>query len=108
MYASSIARSLPVVPGALPSLPLATGRRPSLRRGALGGFVHFGPAQGEDQLGHDGDGDLLRALCTGVDADGRANARDFLAAEPGLREALLALGVIALRAEGSDVEGRRA
>ena len=35
-------------------------------------FVHLGTAQGEHQLGHDGDGDLLRALGADVDAD-RAN-----------------------------------
>ena len=71
-------------------------------------LVHLGPAQGEHQLGHDGDGDLLRALRADVDADRRVDARDLVVAEAGRLQALGALGVVAPGAERADVEAVRA
>src|SRR6476659_7592779 len=65
-------------------------------------LVHLGAAQCEHQLGHDGDGDLLRALGADVDADRRMDAFDLGVGETGLLQALGALGVVAPGAERAD------
>ena len=59
----------------------------ALRRGRASArrvrrFVHLGAAQGEHQLGHDRDGDLLRARGADVDADRRVDALDSSSLKP--------------------------
>src|SRR5689334_1198725 len=64
----------------------------------------FGSPQGQHDLSHHRDGDLLRILRADVDANRRMDALQLFRREASRQKALGALGMVSLRTERADVE----